>query len=413
MTSRPARAAILALSQCLPYPPHTGVTNRIFHILAGLQQRFDVYLVPFVRRHHHPDPGAVRASRDSLRGELTHVAEPVPIPGERHRFRYLLNHLASVVSGQPYLRFEYAAPGFGRAIRDAVRRRAPALVHAESLDLYAWFRGLPKAPLTVTHQNVESDLLLSRANLTASAAVRAYLRLQAARLAVLERRWAPAVAENLMVSDLDAKRLHVLAPGASTLVVPNGVDLKHFAPSPESSRVRERVVFIGPTYVYQNREAMDWFLESIWPAILRKAPDATLDLLGGAPADDAARYATHRGVEVHGHVPDVRPYLKRAACSIVPLRMGGGTRLKILDAWAMQTPVVSTSVGCEGLETMAGENILIRDDPASFAEAVLSILQDSESGRRLGAAGRATAEMHYGWDRITRRLADRYSELIG
>jgi len=413
MASPKSRPAILALAQCLPYPPHTGVTNRVYHILTGLQSRFDVFLVPFFRRFHHPDQGAILEARDALRRELTWTAGPIPIPAERHRIRRVLNHFASVFSGQPYVRFEYAASGFGAALREAVATRAPSLIHAESLDLYSWFSGLPRVPLTLTHHSVESDLLRTRALMTPGAHARAYLRLQARRLERLEREWAPRVAANVMMSDVDEARLCAVAPGASTVVVPNGVDVEYFAPASRSPQVRGKVIFIGPTYVYQNRDAVDWFLDSIWPRVRRLEPEATLDLIGGAREGDSARYAAHSGVTVCGQVKDVRPFLESASCSVVPLRIGGGTRLKILDAWAMETPVVSTVLGCEGLKAVDGENIIIRDDPDAFADAVVSVLQSPPTGRRLGTAGRSTAESVYSWDVITGRLADYYAALIG
>lgn len=413
MSTGAARPAILALTQCLPYPPHTGVTNRIYHVLAGLQKRYDILLVPFVRRFHHPDSRAIGEARDALRRELTWAAEPIPIPAERSGIRRILNHLASLATRRPYIRFEYAVPGFGSALGEALRHRHPALVHAESLDLYDWFSRLPSVPLTVTHHSVESDLLRSRAAVTTSLPARAYLRLQAARLEALERHWCPRVTANLMMSDVDAERLRQVAPGAPSLVIPNGVDVRYFSPEKGRARNRSRVVFVGPTYVYQNREGVNWFLERIWPRIRRSVPDATLDLIGGVRDEDAQRYSGCPGVLVRGHVADLRPYLRDAGCSVAPLRVGGGTRLKILDAWAMETPVVSTTTGCEGLETVDGENILVRDDADSFADAVISLVRGPDTAARIGAAGRHTAVTHYSWDAVVRRLSDCYAELIG
>lgn len=413
MAARRVRPAILALAQCLPYPPHTGVTNRIYHILTGLQKRFDVFLVPFVRRFHHPDQAAVLAAQEVLSRELTWTAGPVPIPAERRRVRRLLNHLASLLSGQPYVRFEYAARGFRSALAQAVASRVPSLVHSESLDMYSWFSQLPAVPLTVTHHSVESDLLRSRALVTPGAPAQAYLRLQARRMETLEREWAPRVAANLMMSEIDAARLRQSAPGASTLVVPNGVDLAYFTPGKSGATVPGRLVFVGPTYVYQNREAVDWFIAEIWPRIRKGLPTASLDLIGGARDEDARRYSRVPGVSVRGQVADVRPAMRDAALSIVPIRIGGGTRLKILDAWATGTPVLSTSIGCEGLAATDGRNIIIRDDPAGFAEAALALLADASAASDIGASGRATAEAIYDWERITGRLADRYEELLG
>lgn len=413
MPASPSRPAILALTQCLPYPPHTGVTNRTYHVLTGLQKRFDVLLVPFVRRFHHTNPEAVHSAHAELAARLDWVAPPMAIPSERNGIRRLLNHLGSLVSGRPYVRWEYASPEFGAAIRSAVGRRVPALIHAESLDLYGWFGRLPAVPLALTHHSLESDLLRARARVTPSFAARAYLELQAGRLETLERKWAPRAALNLMMSEVDAERLRGLAPAAPLMVVPNGVDLEYFTPRKSGTAVPGRLVFVGPTYVYQNRDAADWFLTEIWPRIRKGLPTASLDLIGGAREEDARRYRQVPGVSVRGQLADVRPAMREAALSIAPIRIGGGTRLKILDAWATATPVLSTSVGCEGLAATDGRNIIIRDDPAGFAEAALALLSDASAASGIGTAGRATAEAIYDWDRITGRLADRYEELLG
>ncbi|HEV8197481.1 MAG TPA: glycosyltransferase family 4 protein [Gemmatimonadales bacterium] len=407
------RPAILALAQCLPFPPHSGVTNRIYHVLAGLQRRFVVFLVPFLRRLNHPTPAAAAAAHARLSQELSWVAEPIRIPGEWNRVRWLFNHAASAMSHAPFIRFEYAEAGFGRAIQEALTRCAPALIHADSLDLYQWFPGLPAVPLAVTHHNIESELLRIRAGVAASPPVKGYINMQARRLEVLERSWAPRVATNVMMSALDAERLRALAPSCSTFVVPNGVDVEYFRRSAGATPDPTRVVFLGPTAIYPNRQAVDWFLEGSWAGVRKDAPSAALDLVGAARPVDAARYGATPGVTVHGHVPDVRPYLAGAAVSIVPIQVGGGTRLKILDAWSMGTPVISTTVGCEGLATVDGENIIIRDDPAEFAEAVSALLRDRARAQRIGAAGRDTAVRSYAWEAITDRLGDHYQQLIG
>lgn len=413
VTPTKGRPAIIALAQCLPFPPHSGVANRIYHVLTGLQRHFDVFLVPFLRRLNHPTNEAAEAAHQALSQELSWLASPVRIPGEWNRARWVFNHLASSLSQHPFIRFEYAEDKFRAAIRSALGRCTPALVHADSLDLYHWFDGMPEVPTAVTHHNIESELLRIRAGVTRFEPVRQYIKMQARRLEELERFWAPRVASNVMMSDLDAGRLRVISPTCPTFVVPNGVDVDYFERTKDGVPCSTRIVFLGPTAIYPNRQAVDWYLDGCWPKIRRAVPTATLDLVGAVRPKDALRYGRVPGVNVHGYVPDVRPYLQAAACSIVPIRVGGGTRLKILDAWAMGTPVVSTTLGCEGLEVGDGENILIRDESELFAEGVISLLRDPKLARRIGAAGRSTAVKHYAWSAITSRLADHYQELIG
>jgi glycosyltransferase involved in cell wall biosynthesis len=146
--------------------------------------------------------------------------------------------------------------------------------------------------------------------------------------------------------------------------------------------------------------------------VLRAVPHASLHLLGKNSAEDRARFSNHPAVTCNGYVPDIRPPFAEAACSVVPIRVGGGTRLKILDAWAMGKAVVSTTVGCEGLAARDGENILVRDEPAAFADAVVRVLTEPDLRVRLEANARRTAEACYAWPIVGQVLRDSYRRLV-
>jgi glycosyltransferase involved in cell wall biosynthesis len=236
------------------------------------------------------------------------------------------------------------------------------------------------------------------------------LRLQAGWLEEVERRHCSEIALNVMMSDPDARRLEALAPDARTVVIPNGVDVDYFRPTGTALRAGP-VLFLGPTYMYPNRDAVEYFLAEIWPRVRQAVPNASLELVGKTPDALKPSFLAHPRVTCQGYVPDVRPHLAAAACSVVPIRIGGGTRLKILDSWAMGKAVVSTSVGCEGLRAVDGENIMIRDDAGGFADAVVRVLEDAALRDRLGAAGRRTAEKWYSWGTIGDQLIAAYRGL--
>ena len=229
---------------------------------------------------------------------------------------------------------------------------------------------------------------------------------------VIERALCPTLALNVMMSDLDGQRLQALAPGSPTLAVPNGTDIEFLTPAGDDSVVPGRVVFLGPTYMFPNLDAVEFFLAESWPAVRRQLPTASFHLIGRVTEEHKARFTAHEGVSCQGFVPDIRPHLSEAAVCVVPLRVGGGTRLKILDAWAMGKAVVATTIGCEGLEAQDGENILIRDDPAEFSQAVLQVLGDRTLRARLGRNGRATAESTYSWEVVGEGLRGAYRRLM-
>lgn len=404
------RDSLLMLSQCLPYPPHSGVANRTFNILVQLQRAFDVHLVAFSRRNHQPDAAARADARDRLAQLVTAVYEPAPIASERSGLTRTINHLRSVVTFRPYTLYDYRSVLFSRALAE-IQMAKPVMVHMDSLDLYGWISRLPGVPLAVTHHSVESDLLRSRARRMALPPVRAYVRYQAALMEAVEQRVCREVDLNVMMSDIDADKLRALVPGVRTTIVPNGVDITYFSPR-EGPGELGRVLFLGPTYMYPNRDAIEWFIASMWEAVCAAVPGARLHLVGKNTPGDRKRFENCQAVQCHGYVTDVRPHLAAAACSVVPIRVGGGTRLKILDAWAAGTPVVSTSVGCEGLAVEDGTNILVRDDPDAFASAVIQVLRDPGLQLRLAAAGRRTVEQLYSWSAIGDRLIEAYQKLL-
>ena len=406
-----ARPRLLFLSQCLPYPPHSGVAARTYNILTQLQQEYDVDLVAFYRRNHQPDRPSLDQAWEALQRYVAFVAEPTPIPSEHSVRRKIWDHLRSVVSGRVYTYYEYHSRSFAERLRAAIRAHAPDLVHLDSLDLHRWLRAVPKVPVTCTHHDVDSDLLRRRARHLKRSPQREYFLFQASRIERLERELCPRLALNVMMSEVDARKLRARAPGAPTIVVPNGTDTDYFQPN-GTMAIAGRVVFVGPTHSHPNRDAIEFLLHEIWPAIRAAGGSTSLRLIGGSKPSDQMRYNAESGVMALGHVPDIRPALSEALCCVVPIRIGGGTRLKILDAWAMGKAVVSTSIGCEGLDAIDGENILIRNTPDAFADAVLQVLSNAALRAGLERNARETAVKTYSWKAVGRGIRSAYEKLL-
>ncbi len=406
-----SRPRLLVLAQCLPYPPHSGVAARTFNILRQLRVAFDIDLVPFFHRNHQPDGAARRAAQEALGDVAPFVAEPVPISSEHSFTRKLWDHLRSVLTGRAYTHYLYDSPAFAGQLHDLLKLHQPDLVHLDSLDLHRWICDLPSVPVACTHHNIESALLRRQADRLGNAVVRGYVRLQADRVERLERELCPRFALNVTTSELDARHLRALAPVAPIVTVPNGTDTEYFQPG--ETAADGPVAFVGPTYSYPNRDAVEFLLSEIWPGVRAADRSASLQLIGRGGAADLARYQAQPGVRTLGHVLDIRPVLADARCCVVPIRVGGGTRLKILDAWAMGKAIVSTSVGCEGLDAVDGENILVRDHPDAFADAVRKVLHDPTLRARLERGARRTATQTYSWAIIGERLRSSYAELLG
>jgi len=394
---------LLVLSHRVPFPPHNGAALRTFNILRLLARDFDITGLCFDR----VDPATAHLPlSDRLAGLAPYGRfSAYPIPQEHSRARLGYDHARSVISGRPYTWYTHDSAPFVRRLTDLLRRERFDLVHVDSLDLVRMLSFVRDLPVVCTHHNVESSLLRRRAVAAVRGGQRAYYAFQAKLVERAEREWLPRVQLNIAVSSTDAAALAALAPRAQIAVVPNGVDVEYFTPrdGPQSG-----CVFVGGTGWHPNRDALEWFASAIAPRLAASGDAAVATWVGRATEGERRRYDGVPGVRLTGYVDDVRPYLAAAACFIAPLRVGGGTRLKLLDAWAMGKAIVSTSIGAEGLDARHNVDILLADTEAAFAEAIASVLGDAGLRDRLGRAGRRTAEERFSWSVIARQVRDLY-----
>jgi glycosyltransferase involved in cell wall biosynthesis len=360
----------------------------------------------FFRRNERPKPGDVATSVAAL-SEFARV-EAFPIPQEHSRGRLIVDHARSVLSQNPYTRYAYESREFRRRLLELLRTDSFDLVHVDSMDLVGYLPALRGLPVACTHHNVESMLLARRAR-NERLAAGWYIGKQAKWTEQDERKWCPRVNLNLAVSDEDAALLRQIAPGARIVVIPNGVDTSVFEPEPVTE---SGIVFVGGYGWLPNREAMRFFAERIMPLLRARGVAPEVTWVGRAPESVRDEYARKHGIRLTGYVDDIRPHVRAAACYVVPLLTGGGTRLKILDAWSLGKAIVSTSVGCEGLAARDGENMLIRDDAEAFADAVIEVLRNEQLRKRIGAGARETALRKYDWEVIDRTLKREYQSLL-
>jgi polysaccharide biosynthesis protein PslH len=403
------RPQLLFLCHTLPYPPDGGVWIRTYHVLRLLARVYDITALCFERSEPSATRrnGHVSAALDAL-GRLAKV-EVFRLPQKHSRLRYAWDHLRSTALGRVYTEFIYESRAFRRRLTELLDSTAFEIVHVDSLvDLVRYLPTSSAIPVVGVHHNVESDLLRRRAAVEPHRARRAYLRYQARLAEDVERTWCGRVALNVAVSAHDSALLTRIAPDAHVVVVPNGVDVDEIRPAATTGT---GVAFVGGANWFPNRDALEFFSAEILPHLRAARPDVVIRWIGAASVSQQRSYREQHGIELTGYVDDVTPFMREAACHIVPLRIGGGTRLKILNSWAMGKPVVSTSIGCEGLAAVDGENILIRDEPKSFANAIIAVLDDDALRHKLGERGRATAERLYSWDAIGLPMIQAYQAI--
>jgi len=258
-------------------------------------------------------------------------------------------------------------------------------------------------PAVLFQHNVETVLWRRLAKTEAAPLRRLCYQLEAAKMARYEQTALANFDHVIAVSDQDQDQMRVFAPECPITVVPTGVDTEQYSVAPAASGNTPRVVFTGSMDWEPNLDAVEYFCRDIWPSILAAVPDARFQIVGRNPHGRVRRLASS-SVEVTGTVPSVADYLRDATVVIVPLRIGGGTRLKIFEAMAMGKALVSTSIGAEGLDVLHGRDLLLADNPDRFANAVLDLLRDPVLRRRYEQAAAIQAQ-RYDWSRIAEGFA--------
>ncbi len=412
---------ILILAPYAPYPPHGGGTMRIYHILRLLAADHRVVCLCFVA-----DEAAERALAP-LRAICT--VQTVRGPQRRAVSRRAWDTLSSPL---PDMALRNASVAYRAALIELLRRETFDVVQAESIEMARYLADAPRGLLTVLDQFNAEYVLQRRTALTALAelcrpaapqrALRhlaggGYSLVQSLKLARYERCMLRTADRIIAVSEAD--RAALLALGGDPLrmvVAPNGVDAAFFSRAALARAGGATLTFVAPTLVFSgtldyrpNVDALGWFCAHVLPLIRATHPQVRLLAVGKRP-DAAVQHLAARGdLTLTGEVADVRPYLTGAAVYVLPMRIGGGIRLKLLEGLALEVPLVSTALGAEGIpEIEHGRQLLLADTPQTFAAAVNRLLEDRELAARLATAGRELAE-RYDWGTIVPKIVAAYS----
>ncbi len=374
-------------------PLDTGGKIRSFNIATELARRHEVSLFTFYPRQV-PDP------HHQLREPFAHVERlSLDLPG-RASFRDVLAYAANTFTNRPYQMRKYCRPQVSRRLRELLLREKYEVVLCDFLltaGAMPWDTGIPTVIFT---HNVEATIwrrhfLVNRNPLWKLAAWREYRT-----IARVERHFTRLADHVLTVSDDDRNAFLEFLPNEKVTTVPTGVDLNYFQPGPAANS--PSLVFTGSMDWIPNEDAITYFAAEVLPLIQERVPEVTLSVVGRTPTRKVLALAERNpAIIVTGRVDDVRPHMREACVYVVPLRIGGGTRIKIFEAMAMGKPVVSTTIGAEGLPVTNGDNILLADTPMAFATRTVDLLTQPAMRQRLGEAARALVESRYSWETVT------------
>jgi glycosyltransferase involved in cell wall biosynthesis len=378
---------VLFITDRIPYPPHDGGRLRTYNIVKQLARRHDVTLVALIRS---PDEAENASAIASLGVQVVPILRSTrPNATRWQKIRLHLSRTPHFLTRQPL------PDDFGKRIARLRNGQRFDVVHLDYALTAPCAPFVADLPIVLTQHNVQSQIpysyVMAQPALKRLALWREWLDYW--KWKYVEIAWSRAADVIVAVSQSEAAYYRKHLPGIPVVVVPNGVEVEYFQ-NLERQSEPATLLFTGGMNWLPNVDAMRYFCDEIFPRIQTQRPDARLLIVGRDPLPEVQALASH-SITVTGQVPDVRPYFSRATVFIVPLRSGGGTRLKILEAFAAGVPVVSTSLGCEGLEVQDGEHLLIADSPEIFAQQVLQLLGDANLRAKLVMSARRLAETIY------------------
>jgi sugar transferase (PEP-CTERM/EpsH1 system associated) len=391
---------ILFVTATLPYPPTDGAKIRLFSLIKNLAVHHKVSVVSFVTPSD---------TEEAVKSLGSHCKEVIVVP--KNPAYSLSTLLWGLVSPTPFPILNYWNPAMAAAIRRIVESNKFDIVQAETLQA-AQYCARIKSRTVLDLFDIQSVVMRRYAKQQVNPLKSIYAYMTAGKLSNYERTICSQF-DHCLTSSPDDKEVLEKATGLSNVtVIPNGVDLDACVLSKEESEDDNRIVFVGRMDYAANVDGIHWFCRKVFPLIRAQHPKVVLQIVGKYPNKGVRRLAIPGQIEVTGYVEDVRPNLRAAAVSVVPLKVAGGTRLKILEGLAMGKAIVSTTMGAEGLAVTPGKNILIADSEEAFARHVIHLLKDVALRNRLGRAGRRLAEEHYGWSMIGRRLEELYERIL-
>jgi polysaccharide biosynthesis protein PslH len=402
---------LLWISQNIPYPPKTGVLQRNYNLLREASKLANVYLLAVFKRDILPGEYNLEEARHEL-GKLCRRIEVVHLPIESSPALLYWKAISSLFTKDP-LSVNWVKSGVMRKkLIELMDSNKIDLVHFDTISLATYRQYVGNTPKILNHHNIESHLLKRRTQFEKNPLKRLFYALEGEKLEQYERIACAEFDTNFTVSELDKQRLLELVPGSRGDVIANGVDIEYFKPSTQTVRPGNILMASGMNW-FPNRDAVLYMCNEIWPLLTKHMADMSWTVVGASPPQQILDLAkTDKRVTVTGFVNDVRPHLAEAEIYLCPMRDGGGTRVKILDALAMGKAIVATTMGCEGIHVTPEKNVLIANTPDEFVKQIRRLHDNPDLRRSLGQEARKLAVENYSWPVIGRNLSTVYQRIL-
>jgi sugar transferase (PEP-CTERM/EpsH1 system associated) len=385
-------------------PPDSGGKIRSYNILRQLARNHSITFFSFHDAHGNDAHGELADVFDRV------VCLPLNLPAPKS-LAEMKEYALHLFSREPYNISKFCRPEVRRELLHVLQQQPYDLILCDfviAAGAIPWDWPCPKVLFT---HNVEAEIWRRHYGIAKNPLWKALSRREWRRMQAAERRYLQLADHVLTVSENDRDFFAQFLNPEELTVIPTGVDVEYFQPQ-AAEEIPDSIAFTGSMDWLPNEDAILYFIEEIFPLVRRQIPDASLCVVGRKPSSRLqALREMNKNLQITGWVEDVRPFLARSAVSIVPLRIGGGTRLKIFEALSMSKAVVSTSIGAEGLPVRHGEHLLIADDPPAFANAVVSLLRNPERRKQIGIAARDLVQTNYSWTQVAVTFSDVLKEV--
>ena len=404
----PAPLHVAVLDEELAYPLNSGKRIRTWNLLVRCAERHRITVLC----HRNADRLEAEDAEKAYRAAgMDVVIVPRTVP-KKEGPAFYARLAGNLLSPLPYSVASHASPALAEAVRELNDSDPPDLWHVEWTPYAQVLKeGLgskvARVPWVVTAHNVETQIWTRYAETEVNPLKRWYVRKQETKFASFER-WAFAAAtRSIAVSELDAAIMRNRFNAREVEVIDNGVDVRRFRPQRDVERDPGNILFLGSLDWRPNQDAVRLLLDVIYPKVKRRYSNATLSLVGrNPPGWMKERVTASAGARLHANVADVRPYLHSCGVMAVPLRIGGGSRLKILEALSTATPVVSTKIGAEGLHLAADRHLTVVDSEVKMADAIIEAIRDPEWQCGIADDGRRVVAKRYDWDPLAKKLGE-------
>lgn len=395
---------ILFLSTRLPYPPKNGHFQRTYNVIRHLSRIHNVYLIAFYSK------GLTKQQKQEYLTEMEKVCSEChafSIPAEYSRIPLAGLFLKSFISRKPLIAHKYSLRVADNCIRKILERVAIDFVHYDLLPLAEYRDNLKNLPDLMTEHNVEYLRYSRWIDKERNPITRYYINSQHKKLKAYELDTVASFGKCVVVSEYDKSVLQHQAPNTDFCVVPNGTDEEYFKPMAVDMKPNT-LVWVGGMSQWPNRDAIKYFVQEIFPLICNHVPDSIFHLIGKDPVPALKATPLKKKIKVHGFVDDARPIVGFSLVYVAPIRIGSGTKLKILDAMAMGKCVVTTSIGIEGIEADHGKEVFICNTPRDFANTIITLFGDIELVRHIGENARKVILEKYAWSTIFNKMDKLY-----